>query len=283
MIGFPPPAGRISKVPLSESPRTLPVEVVTTSALAERLWYGPSSLTTTVSLTSRARTGTGGAVSEVYVIVPRNEPSCATAVTMRNGIPVSDALRYDRPSHVPAYFRAGPPGAPDFSLGAHALRTTAAHSSLRMLDLRYVLGMEYERRDGFTQGTREVRGAGLLPEHLERHLDLPERGAHLHALHRALHLLKHFPSDLHAFGERGLFALVLRLAHPRQHRLRHRDAGHFVGEELGVPQREERPDPCHDRDLELLDACEKCLELRGIEHRLGHGELRPRIHLPREA
>src|SRR5204863_4160466 len=38
MIGFPPPAGRISKVPLSESPRTLPVVVVTTSALAERLW-----------------------------------------------------------------------------------------------------------------------------------------------------------------------------------------------------------------------------------------------------
>src|SRR5207249_8662910 len=93
------------------------------------------------------------AVSEVSVIVPRNEPSCATAVTMRNGIPVSDALRYDRPSHVPAYFRAGPPGAPDLSLGAHALRTTAAHSSLRMLDLRYVLGMEYERWDRSTQGT----------------------------------------------------------------------------------------------------------------------------------
>src|SRR5881296_3001109 len=38
MITFPPPAGRISKVPLSESPRTLPVVVVTTSAFAERLW-----------------------------------------------------------------------------------------------------------------------------------------------------------------------------------------------------------------------------------------------------
>src|SRR6266480_1781 len=38
MIGFPPAAGRISKVPLSESPRTLPVATVTTSALAAMLW-----------------------------------------------------------------------------------------------------------------------------------------------------------------------------------------------------------------------------------------------------
>ena len=38
MITFPPPAGRISNVPLSESPRTLPVVVVTTSALAVMLW-----------------------------------------------------------------------------------------------------------------------------------------------------------------------------------------------------------------------------------------------------
>jgi hypothetical protein len=38
MIGAPPVAGRIEKVPLSESPRTLPVAVVTTSAFAARLW-----------------------------------------------------------------------------------------------------------------------------------------------------------------------------------------------------------------------------------------------------
>src|SRR6266480_2010380 len=38
MITFPPPAGRISKVPLSESPRTLPVVVVPTSAFAVMLW-----------------------------------------------------------------------------------------------------------------------------------------------------------------------------------------------------------------------------------------------------
>src|SRR5216110_3007520 len=38
MITFPPPAGRISKMPLSESPRTLPVVVVTTSAFAMMLW-----------------------------------------------------------------------------------------------------------------------------------------------------------------------------------------------------------------------------------------------------
>jgi len=38
MSGLPPPAGRISKVPLSESPRTLPMVVVMTSASAVRLW-----------------------------------------------------------------------------------------------------------------------------------------------------------------------------------------------------------------------------------------------------
>ena len=38
MIRFPPPAGRISKVPLSESPRTFPVAIVTTSAFAAMLW-----------------------------------------------------------------------------------------------------------------------------------------------------------------------------------------------------------------------------------------------------
>src|SRR5438034_5144169 len=52
--------------------------------------------------------GIGGAVTEVYVSVPRSEPSGATAVTMRHGVPVSDALRNDRPSHVPAYLCAGP-------------------------------------------------------------------------------------------------------------------------------------------------------------------------------
>jgi hypothetical protein len=38
MIVLPPAAGRISNVPLSESPRTLPVAIVTTSALAVGLW-----------------------------------------------------------------------------------------------------------------------------------------------------------------------------------------------------------------------------------------------------
>src|SRR2546430_8042877 len=43
-----------------------------------------------------------------------------------------------------------------------------------------------------------------LPEHLQRHFHAPERRAHLHPLHRALHLLKHLPRDLHAYGERRL-------------------------------------------------------------------------------
>src|SRR5207249_11474916 len=89
-----------------------------------------------------------------------------------------------------------------------------------------------------------------LPEHLQGHLDLPERRAHLHPLHRALHLLKHLPRDLHALGERRLLALVLRLTHPGEHRLRHRDARYLIGEALGVARRKERPDPRHSRELE---------------------------------
>src|SRR2546426_6715691 len=160
MITFPPAAGRISNVPLSESPRSLPVAVVTTSAFATTLWYGPSSLTTALSLTSRARIGTGGAVTEVYVMVPRSDPSCTTAVTMRHGVPVSDALRNDRPSHVPAYFCAGPADERDLSPGAHAAKTMAVQSSVRMCCLRYVSRMEYERSDGATQGSG-LRGSGV--------------------------------------------------------------------------------------------------------------------------
>src|SRR2546425_12782066 len=161
MITFPPAAGRISNVPLSESPRSLPVAVVTTSAFATTLWYGPSSLTTALSLTSRARIGTGGAVTEVYVIVPRSEPSDATAVTMRHGVPVSDALRNDRPSQVPAYLCAGPADveARDLSPGAHAARTMAVQSSVRMCRLRYVSRMEYERSDASTQGSEIGRAS----------------------------------------------------------------------------------------------------------------------------
>jgi len=38
-------------VPFKESPRSLPVAVVTTSAFAVGLWYGPISFTSDVSLT----------------------------------------------------------------------------------------------------------------------------------------------------------------------------------------------------------------------------------------
>src|SRR2546430_6438034 len=82
-----------------------------------------------------------GSGDRVYVIVPRSEPSGATAVTMRHGVPVSDALRYDRPSHVPAYFCAGPAAADprDISPGAHPATTMAAQSNVRMSYLRYAL------------------------------------------------------------------------------------------------------------------------------------------------
>src|SRR2546422_4211253 len=60
-------------------------------------------------------------------------------------------------------------------------------------------------------------GSCLLRKDLQGHLDLPERRAYLHALHRALHLLKHLPRDLYAFGERGLFAFVLRPARSEEH------------------------------------------------------------------
>src|SRR3989442_7048335 len=99
--------------------------------------------------------GIGGAVTEVYVSVPRSEPSGATAVTMRHGVPVSDALRNDRPSQVPAYLCAGPADveARDPSLGAHAAKAMAVQSSVRMCRLRYVSRMEYERSDRATQGS----------------------------------------------------------------------------------------------------------------------------------
>ena len=58
-----------------------------------------------------------------------------------------------------------------------------------------------------------------LPEHLQGHLDLPERRAHLHPLHRALHLLKHFPRDLHAFGEPGIRPVSIEKAVENRNRL----------------------------------------------------------------
>src|SRR5436190_8294134 len=101
--------------------------------------------------------GTGGAVTEVYVIVPRREPSGATAVTMRHGVPVSDALRYDRPSHVPAYLCAGPApaGARDRSPGAHAANTTATQS-VRISSLPQVL-----KAGVWTPGRRDTRKRGV--------------------------------------------------------------------------------------------------------------------------
>src|SRR5207247_9438798 len=74
---------------------------------------------------------------------------------MRHGVPVSDALRNDRPSQVPAYLCAGPADveARDPSPGAHAARRMAVQNSVRMCRLRYVSRMEYERSDGPTQGS----------------------------------------------------------------------------------------------------------------------------------
>src|SRR2546427_13188311 len=101
--------------------------------------------------------GMGGAVIEVSVSGPRREPSGATAVTMRHGVPVSDELRNDRPSLVPAYLCAGPADveARDLSPGAHAAKTMAVQSSVRMCRLRYVSRMEYERSDASTQASAE--------------------------------------------------------------------------------------------------------------------------------
>ena len=59
--------------------------------------------------------------------------------------------------------------------------------------------------------------------------------------------------------------------------------GHLVGQELGVPKRHQRPDPCHDRNPEALDPPEEPVELGEIEHRLGDRPLRARLHFPRES
>src|SRR5207244_10977966 len=121
-----------------------------------------------------------------------------------------------------------------------------------------------------------------LPEHLQRHLHSSEWGAHLHPLHAALHLLEHLAGDLHPFGERGFFPLLLRPAHALQHLGRHHDTGDLVGEELGVAQADERPDPRHDRNAVGFHPLQEALQLAHVEHRLGDGELRARVHLPVE-
>src|SRR3712207_2220422 len=71
--------------------------------------------------------------------------------------------------------------------------------------------------------------------------------------------------------------------HPLEHGVGDRHPGHLVGQELGVPERDQRPDPRDDRDPELLHPGEEPVELVEVEDRLGDGELRPRVHLPGEA
>src|SRR6266513_1223736 len=122
-----------------------------------------------------------------------------------------------------------------------------------------------------------------LPEHLQRHLYPPERCTHLNPLHVPLHEGEHLAGDLHALGERRFLPLLRRLPHPHQHRLRHRHPRYLVRQVLRVAQAQQRPDPRHDRDAELLDALQEGLELRHVEHRLRDGKVRPGVHLPREA
>src|SRR6185437_16187912 len=124
---------------------------------------------------------------------------------MRHGVPVSDALRNDRPSHVPAYFWAGPAAAEvrDLSPGAHEAKTTEAQSSVRMCCLRYVSRMEYERSDGLTQGSGVEPGTRVGKsrqlETLRPDVLVPEpRPVRDELLHQAntLRILQH--SDGHA-------------------------------------------------------------------------------------
>src|SRR5690348_10772731 len=122
-----------------------------------------------------------------------------------------------------------------------------------------------------------------LPKHLQGDLHPSEWRAHLHPLHGAFHLLEHLARDRDALGERRLLPLVLRAAHPSEHCIGDRHARDLVREKLRVTQREQRPDPRHDRNLELPGALQEPLELLGIEHGLRHGELGAGVHLPREA
>src|SRR5437899_3436882 len=131
-------------------------------------------------------------------------------------------------------------------------------------------------------GSSGIAGCYLLKD-LERYLDPAKRGAHLYTLHHALDACEHLPRDRDALGERRFLSLVLRLPHPRQYFVGHRNAGDFVCEKLGVAQRDERPDARHNGRLELLDFLQEGFELARVEHRLRDRKLRPRIDLPREA
>src|SRR5438270_3453568 len=137
-------------------------------------------------------------------------------------------------------------------------------------------------------GHRHLGGSYLrcgesVAKDIECELDFAKWRGYLHALDVWTHALEHLPRDGDSFGDSVLLRLRARDAHPVDDPGGHDNTGYLVGEELGVAQRDERPNPGDDRNAHMLDGAEKFLQLRDIEHRLRDGVLRARFDFPFEA
>ena len=85
-------------------------------------------------------------------------------------------------------------------------------------------------------------------QRLEREGEPPRRRRDVEALDHRPQRRAEFLGDANAFAR--LPPRRPGLLHPLQRALRHRDAGHFVGHELGVQRALERPQPGDDRNAE---------------------------------
>ncbi len=105
---------------------------------------------------------------------------------------------------------------------------------------------------------------------------------YLDTLHVRSHALEHLPGDRDSFCDAVLFGFGAGCAHALDDLPRNYDSRHLIGQELRVAQRNQRPDPRHDRNASVLDRREKLLELFDVEHWLGDRVFGARFHFPLE-
>src|SRR5690606_30227593 len=98
--------------------------------------------------------------------------------------------------------------------------------------------------------------------------------------HTTAHRRNGLTSDRHPLSQSGLAPLLVGTPHPQQYFRWHAHSWYLVGQELGVPERDQRPDADDHRHAERLQAIESRLELPDIEYRLGHRETGARVDLP---
>ncbi len=75
---------------------------------------------------------------------------------------------------------------------------------------------------------------------------------------------------------------VVGVPHAPEDGLRDDHARYFIGEELGVARRHQRPDPGDDGNPYSVDLAQEALELRHVEHRLRDGKLGSGLDLVHE-